>query len=59
MIGKSSGLLGDIFSKLALMDYYQDFGKGVIDLKNIIFFVSFITVTLFLTTRLFESRKWR
>jgi len=59
MIGKSSGILGDLFSKLALMDYYQDFGKGVIDLKNVVFFVSFISIILFLTTRLFESRKWR
>ncbi len=58
-IGKFTGLLGTIFNSLALMDYFQDFGKGIIDAKNIVFYLSFITIVLFLTTRLVESRKWR
>ena len=35
------------------------FLKGVIDGKDVVFFLSFIAFFLFLTVRAVESRKWR
>ena len=37
----------------------QDFQQGVIDTSDVIFYLSFIFFSLFLTTRVLESRRWR
>jgi len=39
--------------------HFADFGKGVIDSKSVIFFLSGITFFLFLATKVMESRRWR
>ena len=48
-----------ILSYLSLIQHLQDFQRGVIDSKDIIFYLSFIFVALFLTTRVVESARWR
>ncbi|MDQ3700436.1 MAG: ABC transporter permease [Chloroflexota bacterium] len=50
-----SGLVG----YLSLNDHYQNFGQGVIDLKDVVFYLSFIAGALFLTVRVLESGRWR
>ena len=53
------GKIGAIIGNLSLLKHYQDFNKGVIDTKNIIFYLSNIGVFLFLTVRHMEARRWR
>lgn len=53
------GRFGEILGNLSLLKYYQDFNKGVIDTKSIIFYLSNMGVFLFLTIRHMEARRWR
>lgn len=53
------GQVGEVLGNLSLLKHYQDFNKGVIDTKNIIFYLSNIGVFLFLTIRHMEARRWR
>ncbi|MBP7933514.1 MAG: ABC transporter permease subunit [Phycisphaerae bacterium] len=39
--------------------HYADFGKGIIDTKSVLFFLSGIVFFLFLATKVMESRRWR
>jgi ABC-2 type transport system permease protein len=49
----------ELLQNLSLSHHYDEFGKGVIDLKDVVYYVSFIAFFLFLTVRSVESRKWR
>lgn len=53
------GRFGEILGNLSLLKYYQDFNKGVIDTKSIIFYLSNMGVFLFLTIQHMEARRWR
>jgi ABC-2 type transport system permease protein len=55
----SAGALGDFFRFIALPGHFQDFFNGVIDTQHVLYFVSIAAITLFLTTRVVESRRWR
>jgi hypothetical protein len=37
----------------------ENFSKGVLDLKDAVFYVTFIFLALFLTVRQMESLRWR
>ena len=39
--------------------YYQNFASGVVDLSDVVFFVSVVVLFLFLAARTVESRRWR
>jgi ABC-2 type transport system permease protein len=54
----SSGLLTTL-SQLSTFDHFWTFSRGVIDLKDVTYFVLFIAFFLFLTLRSMESRQWR
>ena len=53
------GWLAGIFSFLGLGAHFQSIGRGVIDSRDIIYYLSIIIFFLFLNTRFVESRKWR
>ncbi len=63
VMGAASGVLGprlsSVLAYFSLSDHFQNFGQGVIELKDIIFYLSFIFGALFLTVRVFESARWR
>jgi ABC-2 type transport system permease protein len=46
-------------SQLSTFDHFYSFARGVIDLKDLTYFVLFIGLFLFLTLRSMESRHWR
>jgi ABC-2 type transport system permease protein len=54
----SSTLLTGL-SQLSTFDHFFSFARGVIDLKDVTYFVLFIAFFLFLTLRSMESRHWR
>jgi len=51
-------LLG-IISQACAYDHFEPFARGVIDLKDIAYFVSIAVFAGFLTMRSMESRQWR
>ena len=51
--------LGKLLSHFSLIEHFDDFAKGVIDSKNIIFYISFILMNLFLGFVSIESARWR
>jgi ABC-2 type transport system permease protein len=63
VIGWSSqfagGSVGRLLSHLSLLDHFEDFPKGVIDTKDVIFYLNFMVLCLFLTLRSLESHRWR
>lgn len=48
-----------VFAALSMMDHYDSFIRGVIDTRDLVYYLSFIFFFLFLTKRQLESRRWR
>ena len=57
--GIVSGSLAEFFSYLSISSHFQDFTRGVIDTKDLVYMLSLIAGSLFLTTRVVETRRWR
>jgi ABC-2 type transport system permease protein len=48
-----------VFSHIALFDHMNDFARGLVDTRHIVFYVSLTFLFLFLTLRVVESRRWK
>jgi ABC-2 type transport system permease protein len=48
-----------VLNYLSVTQHFDDFGKGVIDTKHIVFYLSFIAFGLFLTLKSVDSERWR
>ena len=48
-----------VIGYFSVQQHFESFSKGVIDSKDIIFYVTFIALGLFLTSRSLESVRWR
>jgi ABC-2 type transport system permease protein len=48
-----------ILSQMSLTDHFDDFARGVIDTKHLVFYISFISLGLFLTAKAVDSERWR
>jgi ABC-2 type transport system permease protein len=44
---------------LSIIDHLDDFSKGVLDTKHLIYYLSFITFGLFLTAKSVDTERWR
>ncbi|HUZ46273.1 MAG TPA: ABC transporter permease subunit [Terriglobia bacterium] len=55
----SSGTLGKVFSYLAFTTHFDTFAKGVIDLRDLVYYLSVIVLGIFLTARSVEALKGR
>jgi ABC-2 type transport system permease protein len=51
--------LGKVLSSLSLIDHFDNFAKGIIDTSDLVFYLCFIFLGLFLTYRSVESGRWR
>ncbi len=49
----------DVLNYLSITDHLDDFTKGVIDTKHLVYYLSFITFGLFLTMRSVDTERWR
>ena len=59
-IGDSGGpTTQKVVSYLAITDHFDDFAKGIIDTKHLVYYVSFITLGLFLTAKSVDTERWR
>lgn len=55
----STGVVGQVASYLALTTHLENYAKGVIDLRDTVYYLSVIGLGLFLTARSVESVRWR
>ncbi|MSP78079.1 MAG: hypothetical protein EXR67_00720 [Dehalococcoidia bacterium] len=55
----TQGLTSQLLQQISLTDHFLDFARGIIDSHNIVYFVVFTALMLFLTSRNLESRRWR
>ena len=59
MEGLTSGLAKDLVDQLSIIVHLQDLTKGLLDLKDVSYFVLFTLLMLFGTLRVLESKEWR
>ena len=59
-IGESSGpTTREVLNYLSITEHFNDFARGILDTKHIIYYLSFITFGLFLTAKSVDSERWR
>jgi gliding motility-associated transport system permease protein len=51
--------IGPITSYLSITEHFDDFAKGIIDTKHVIYYLSLITLGLFLTSKSVDTERWR
>ncbi|UCE01864.1 MAG: ABC transporter permease subunit [Candidatus Latescibacterota bacterium] len=59
LLGDPTSTLGIWLNELSLVAHFEDFSKGILDSKHVVFYVCFIFFWLFLTLRSLESLKYR
>ncbi len=50
--------ISNIILSLSFMSRYEDFVAGILNISNVLFFVSIAVVFIFLTVRVLEKRRW-
>jgi gliding motility-associated transport system permease protein len=51
--------IGPITSYLSITEHFDDFSKGIIDTKHVVYYLSLITFGLFLTSKSVDTERWR
>jgi ABC-2 type transport system permease protein len=51
--------IGPITQYLSITEHFDDFSKGVIDTKHVIYYLSLIPFWLFLTAKSVDTERWR
>jgi ABC-2 type transport system permease protein len=48
-----------VLSALSITEHFDDFAKGIIDTRHLIYYLSFISFGLFLTAKAVDAERWR
>jgi ABC-2 type transport system permease protein len=51
--------LSRVLAHLSALDHFENFSKGVLDTRDVIYYLNFVLLCLFLTLRSVESKRWR
>ena len=57
--GSMGGLWGEVLSFISLVEHFEDFSKGILDTKHVVYYVSFASFCLFLAVKLVQLAKWK
>ena len=57
--GSIGGTASTVIGELSIKSHFDDFERGVIDTKHVVYYLSVIAFFLFLSIRALESRRWR
>ena len=55
----STGPVSQVIAYLSIVTHFDNFAKGLLSMKDCIFYITFIFLALFLTSRSLESLRWR
>ncbi len=59
-LGSGAGTASEIIRYLGIVDHYYDYlYRGIINLPDVVYFLSLTSLALFLGTQAVESRRWR
>jgi len=58
-IGYDTGVIAQVVGYLSIVTHLDNFSKGLLSLKDVIFYFSMIFLALFMTARSLESSRWR
>jgi gliding motility-associated transport system permease protein len=53
-----TGLIGETLDWFSLIDRFDSFSLGLVKLEEVVFYLSFSSVFLFMTVRIIEKRRW-
>ena len=54
-----NSVTAQVVNYLSIVTHFENFGKGVLDSKDVLFYLSLTFFSLFLTSRSLESLRWR
>lgn len=54
-----NGTVSQVINYLSIITHFDNFSKGLLTLKDVVFYISMIYFALFLTSRSMESLRWR
>ena len=54
-----TGASAQVVNYLSIVTHFENFSKGVLESKDVVFYLSMIFFSLFLTSRAMESLRWR
>lgn len=58
-IPPQSGWMARVFGHISMLEHMRDFARGVVDTRQVVFYLSLTVLFLFLTLKVVESRRWK
>ena len=58
LLPTSLSWLGNIISQLSFSSRYDNFCNGILNISDVLFYISAIVVFLFFNVRIIEKRRW-
>jgi len=55
----AGGTTGKVLQFLSILEHNESFAKGVLDTKDVLYYLNFTVLALFLTLRSLEARRWK
>jgi ABC-2 type transport system permease protein len=55
----AGGTAGRVLQFLSILEHNDSFSKGVVDTKDVLYYLNFTVLALFLTLRSLEARRWK
>jgi ABC-2 type transport system permease protein len=55
----AGGGFGRVLAHLSILEHNESFSRGVLDTKDVIYYLNFTALALFLTLRALEARRWK
>lgn len=55
----ATGIWRTVIQQVSIIEHMDSFGKGVLDTKDIVYYLSVIGLALFLSLRSLESKRWK
>jgi len=55
----SGPLARGILGYVNIFDHFDQFSKGIVDTRPVVYYLSLTVLCLFITVKIVESRKWR
>jgi ABC-2 type transport system permease protein len=56
--GSARPPVSTVLSYLSIITHYSEFSRGLIDTRDVVYYLSVIAVSLFLSVRVLETRRW-